>query len=123
MVKICNLEGYRHVKDYYYITLDGEVFSLKNRVIYKKKTRIKKGYYYVNMMLTTRKKDKEFRIHRIVATAFIPNPFKFPIVDHIDENKLNNHFTNLQWCTPSQNRMYSLGEMYRNQINVFDSYK
>ena len=47
------------------------------------------------------------RVHRLVAHAFIPNPNNLPCVNHKDENKLNNHADNLEWCTVSYNNDYS----------------
>lgn len=43
------------------------------------------------------------KIHRLVAIAFVPNPNKYTIVNHIDENKTNNTASNLEWCTLKQN--------------------
>ena len=36
-------------------------------------------------------------VHRLVADAFVPNPNKFEMVDHIDSNRQNNHPSNLRW--------------------------
>ena len=60
-----------------------------------------RGYIYVGLM-----KDGvrfHFKVHRLVAEAFIPNPENKPCVDHIDTNKSNNTVSNLRWCTIKEN--------------------
>lgn len=42
-------------------------------------------------------------IHRLVAQAFLPNPQNYPIINHINGNKLDNKVENLEWCTQSHN--------------------
>lgn len=49
---------------------------------------------------------KNFRVSRLVANAFIPNPYGLPEVNHKDENKLNNSVENLEWCTRQYNANY-----------------
>ena len=46
---------------------------------------------------------KSITAHRIVATAFIPNPNNYPDIDHIDGNPLNNNVHNLKWCNKVMN--------------------
>ena len=54
-------------------------------------------YYYVSIG------GNDYRINRLVAQAFIPNPENKPIVHHKDHNKLNNHYSNLEWASPQEN--------------------
>lgn len=62
------------------------------------------GYHYV--LLRGGKRDKNFRVHRLVAAAFVPNPLNLPEVNHKDEDKSNNRSDNLEWCTSKYNHNY-----------------
>lgn len=58
--------------------------------------------------------------HRLVALHFLENPNGYTQVDHIDENKANNHYTNLRWCTPQENvaaYVRNNANDYRTKIN------
>lgn len=52
-------------------------------------------------------KDKYFRVGRLVATAFIPNPDGLPQVNHKDCNPRNDVAWNLEWCTAKYNNNYA----------------
>lgn len=62
------------------------------------------GYRIITLTLNGEK--RRFYIHRLVALAFIPNPDNLPCINHIDENKGNNHIENLEWCTYKYNSNY-----------------
>jgi len=49
---------------------------------------------------------KGYKISRLVASAFIPNPNNLRCVNHRDENKTNNHVSNLEWCSDAYNIHY-----------------
>ena len=89
----------------YFVNENGEVFSYKNDGLKKLKpiTNGHKGYAKVRLYAGCRDEWKDFFVHRLVAEAFIPNPDGFPIVNHKDENPLNNTVENLEWCTVKYN--------------------
>lgn len=64
----------------------------------------KKGYLRIGLCKDG--KQKFYRVHRLVATAFIPNPDNLPQVNHKDENKTNNRVENLEWCSAEYNSNY-----------------
>ena len=63
-----------------------------------------KGYRQLSLYKNGKAKTKS--VHRIVAEAFIPNPKGFLEINHKDENKSNNEFSNLEWCTREYNINY-----------------
>lgn len=62
---------------------------------------------YLQVGLHKNREKKNFSVHRLVATMFIPNPDNLPFVNHLDENKTNAVWTNLEWCTHEYNTRYS----------------
>lgn len=85
-------------------------FDPKNKKYYKRDKLLKprktdKGY--IEVTLTNKYKKKIYKVHRIVAEAFIPNNNNLPQINHIDEDKSNNSVNNLEWCTAEYNIRYS----------------
>ena len=64
------------------------------------------SYYVVNLH-KNRVSDVTL-VHVLVAQAFIPNPDNLPTVNHIDGNKHNNHVSNLEWVSYSENNIHAL---------------
>ena len=62
---------------------------------------------YKDVALCTDGHLRYFRVHRLVAIAFIPNPHNYPMINHKDENPANNMVSNLEWCDQSYNTSYS----------------
>jgi hypothetical protein len=67
------------------------------------------GYLLVGLCTTLNGKrfPKTFRVHRLVAMAFIQNRYCKPYVHHIDSDRQNNVVTNLEWVTAKENDNYS----------------
>lgn len=63
---------------------------------------------YVRVRLFKQGVWRTFRIHRLVAGAFLENPTRKREVNHKDGNKLNNHVGNLEWVTSSENFKHAL---------------
>jgi len=80
-------------------------------VINNKTGRILKGGLdtdgYHQIILCDKGRRRNCKVHREVAITFIPNPENYPVVNHIDGVKLNNHKDNLEWCTISHNTKHS----------------
>lgn len=61
---------------------------------------------YLRVYLYKNGEMKTYKIHRLVAQTFIPNPDNLPQVNHKDENKENNFVQNLEWCDQKYNNNY-----------------
>ena len=91
----------------YLINRKGIVLIRENLMILKNSID-RKGYVRVNVSFKDKNQSiKYFRLHRLVATTFIPNPDNKEQVNHKDGNKLNNNDDNLEWCTNDENMRHA----------------
>jgi len=108
---------WRDIKNFenrYQVSSCGKVRSLdfKDSLGRTRKGRIlklqldRRGYPRVRLSINNRKFS--YRIHRLVATAFIPNTENKPQVNHIDGDKTNNSVKNLEWVTNLENMRHSI---------------
>ena len=96
----------------YIITEEGKVLR-NNKILNPAVTA--KGYYRITF--SKNGKIKTFSVHRLVAELYVDNPNNYPFVNHIDGNKLNNHYTNLEWCNNSQNLIHAYKIGLRSKIS------
>ena len=106
-------------EELYLVSDDGEIYALPKTVVIGNKITHRKGKIlkqgtrgrgntlYKFVMLSDGNTTKHFSVHRLVAEAFLENPNNYPEVNHKDENSLNNHVENLEWCDRQYNIEYS----------------
>jgi hypothetical protein len=105
-------KGYEH----YVVNTDGIVYNTITSSITKKpldKLRLLKSYPnkntgYMTVVLRNGIKPKCVYVHRLVASAYLPNPFNLPEVNHKDFVVSNNKLSNLEWVTVEQNIQHSV---------------
>ncbi len=109
-----DIKGY---EGYYQVSSHGQVRSLDRIIMNGGFPRKIKGKIlaqttdrdgYKHLRLRKNGREKSFFVHRLVAEAFVLNfnPEENVQVNHKDENKANNHYSNLEWCTPEYNLNY-----------------
>lgn len=108
-------------EDGYMISNLGRVYSKYTKKI--RKTQFARGYESVTL-----KRDEKQHclfVHRLVAQTFLSNPDNLPIVNHKDENPMNNCADNLEWCTYSYNNSYNdiakrKSKKFQKKVYVYD---
>lgn len=93
----------------YEVSNIGRVKSLPRKGTTKKEKILRQynnGDNYIMVFLSKNDIRKKEKVHRLVASAFMPNPNNFPCVNHKDEDRQNNNIDNLEWCTYEYNLNY-----------------
>ena len=99
-----DLKGYENL---YKISNLGNIksFQLNKKGKLLRPSKDKDGYKQVGIR-DINSKRKWFRLHRLVALHFIPNPNNYDYINHKDNTPDNNVYTNLEWCTLQYNNQY-----------------
>lgn len=122
------LETWRSVRDFegvYEVSNLGRVKSLNYRNTGKPGiiTPMHRNCDKYLRIALSKKGKKEYRyLHRIVAEAFIPNPYNFPEINHLDTDPRNCKLDNLEWCTRQHNVNYYKTRLNRSKkVEVYDA--
>lgn len=83
----------------YKISNEGNILSLLTDKVLSPYNN--KGYLMVRLYKNS--KPSSLYVHRLVAQTFVENPNGYVEINHIDENKRNNHYSNLEWCSRVHN--------------------
>lgn len=139
--EIDNLDEYKQLGivnnidygDKYLIDKNGDIIVCVNKnKDYRKLSKILNGEYY-SINLNIDNKGKSLLLHRLVAKVFLENGHKnfnnkSLVVNHIDRNKTNNNYLNLEWISQQQNISHSVGRKVRqfdymsnDTIKIFNS--
>jgi HNH endonuclease len=104
----------------YFVTEDGKIFSAwqrkanpgfgnsfsyvidTNKMKELKSWDNKKGYLILNL----KGSKKNWKVHRLVAETYLPNPHNLPQINHKNKNTKDNSVSNLEWCTASYNAIH-----------------
>lgn len=112
MKKWKSVVNFKNVVDYFYeVSYYGEIRILgTSEILHKKIAQKSKHPYYAVYLKCKDGKKRWFLVHQIVATFFVNIPEKYKdgntydlVPDHLDNNGLNNHYTNLEWKTRGEN--------------------
>ena len=109
-----DIKGYEGI---YQVSNLGRVKALNYRRTKKEKImksiNDNRGYLFVKLYKNN--EHKNFKIHRLVANAFIENHNNYEEINHIDECKTNNYVNNLEWCNHKYNMNYGTGNKRRSE--------
>lgn len=99
------IEIWKPVPNYenYYVSNFGNAKSTKG---YKKLRLGKPGYY--RFTVSANSKKVTLNVHRVVGILFVKGYKRGLMINHLDGNKLNNHYSNLKWDTPQDNAIHAL---------------
>ena len=95
----------------YFVTKEGQVFKLdtRNGKMSECYYHVAHGYKRIRVTDIETKTRRYLRAHRLVAKYFVknPKPNEYDMVNHIDGDKMNNHYENLEWCNISINTQHA----------------
>jgi hypothetical protein len=87
----------------YKVSNQGRIYSVRQNKIMK----LKSNGVYKNIALHKDGTPHYRYIHRLVAMEFCSNPQNKPMVNHLDGDKLNNNYWNLEWVTKGENQLHA----------------
>ena len=112
-----NTKAIRNYEESYTVSENGTVTSIKKGRVLKQELIKRSNTNYRRVTLCKDGKTTRFQVHQLVAIHFINNPEDKQHINHIDNNGENNLYTNLEWCTHSENMIHAQkqGRLFNSQ--------
>lgn len=105
---------WKDIKEYEGLYIISDKGEIKNKMGQLKKLNIaKNGYVIVDLYKNNIRHT--YLVHRLVAQAFIDNPYNLDLINHKDGNKQNNCIENLEWCDYSYNLKHAIRNNLRRE--------
>ena len=130
------LKDIKNFEGLYAVNESGDVWSFRSQKFLKQ---YDNGHGYKMVNISVDGNVFHLRVHRLVAEAFVPNPEGKSDIDHIDNCRDNNHYSNLRWVSAKENcnnvinnrkvsrrklpvRCIETGVVYQNQTEAANAY-
>lgn len=109
---------WKDIKEYEGLYVIDENGNIKNKDGYQKKINVaKNGYCIVDLYKNNIRHT--YTVHRLVAQAFLDNPYNLDVVNHKDGDKTNNCVSNLEWCDYSYNLKHAFDNKLRKPVHEY----
>lgn len=109
---------WKDIKEYEGLYIIDENGNIKNKDGYQKKINVaKNGYCIVDLYKNNIRHT--YTVHRLVAQAFLDNPYNLDVVNHKDGDKTNNCVSNLEWCDYSYNLKHAFNNNLRKPVHEY----
>lgn len=104
-----------------WVSFNGKVYRERsNGIFLLKSTPSHNGYLTVNIKGLGKKTRHRTKVSRLIAMAWIPNPYNYPVVMHLDNDITNNKVSNLQWGTQSDNMKQMVKDGRQRKSKIID---
>ncbi len=120
----CSMKNIKGYEGLYAASKAGKIWSFPKK--FARKEFLGKGQWlkgrgvfgYLSVCLAKDGELRQLRVHRLIATTYIPNPGNLPQVNHKNRNRSDNRVSNLEWCTAKENVRHAVTRNGRGKLSM-----